>query len=96
MKKKICLFLRKPIKDKNFSIENFYYELFKNFNDKKIKIKFKICPLESKNFFNRIYLCFWAFFNQGSINHICGDINFISFFFFYFYLFIIILVCFFF
>ena len=72
--------MRKPVKDKNFSIENFYYELFKNFNNKKIKIKFKICPLESKNFFNRIYLCFWAFFNQGSINHICGDVNFISFF----------------
>lgn len=72
--------MRKPIKDKNFSIENFYYELFRNFSHKNFEIKFKICPLESKNLFNRFFLCVWAFFNQGSINHICGDVNFISIF----------------
>lgn len=78
MKKKICLFMRKSVQGKHFSIENFYFELFKNFKDKDYEIKFKICPLLSKGFLNRIYLCMWAFFNQGSINHICGDINFIS------------------
>ncbi len=72
--------MRKPIKDKNFSTENFYYELFRNFSHKNFEIKFKICPLESKNLFNRFVLCIWAFFNQGSINHICGDVNFISIF----------------
>ena len=41
---------------------------------------FKICPLTSKGILRRIYLCIWALFNQGTINHICGDINFISIF----------------
>ena len=72
--------MRKPITGRNFSTENFYYNLFKNFKHKKIEIKFKICPLVSKGILNRIYLCIWAFFNQGNINHICGDINFISLF----------------
>ena len=70
--------MRKPVKGKHFSTENFYTELFKDFKNKNYEIKFQICPLISKGFFNRIYLCVWAFFNQGSINHICGDINFIS------------------
>ncbi len=72
--------MRKPFKKTNFSVENFYYELFKNFKNNKFEIKFKICPLHSKNIFNRIILCIWAIFNQGDINHICGDINFISIF----------------
>ena len=72
--------MRKPFKGKHFSVENFYHELFKNFSNKNIEIKFKICPLKSNGFFKRIYLCIWAFFNQGHINHICGDINFISIF----------------
>lgn len=72
--------MRKPIKGKNFSTENFYFDLFKNLNNKKFEIEFKICPLTSSGIFNRVYLCFWAFFNQGNINHICGDINFISIF----------------
>ncbi len=72
--------MRKPIKGKHFSTENFYFNLFKNFNNKKFEIEFKICPLISSGIFNRVYLCFWAFFNQGNINHICGDINFISLF----------------
>ena len=72
--------MRKPIKDKHFSTENFYFDLFKNFNNKKFEIEFKICPLTSSGIFKRVYLCFWAFFNQGNINHICGDINFISIF----------------
>ena len=71
--------MRKPIKGKHFSLENFYYELFKKSNYKNIKIEFKICPLESRGILRRIYLCIWAFFNQGSINHISGDINFISY-----------------
>ncbi len=72
--------MRKPIAGIHFSIENFYYELFKGFRSKDIEITFKICPLTSKGILRRIYLCIWALFNQGTINHICGDINFISIF----------------
>lgn len=77
-KNTVCLFLRKPIYGKNYSVEKYYYELIKNHYDSKFILKLKICPVLSKGFFRRIYLIFWAYFNQGDINHVCGDINFIT------------------
>ena len=77
-KNTVCLFLRKPIYGKSYSVEKYYYELIKNHYYNKFILKLKICPVISKGFFRRIYLIFWAYFNQGDINHICGDINFIS------------------
>tara|TARA_B100001540_G_C15699408_1_gene593109 strand:+ start:50 stop:1078 length:1029 start_codon:yes stop_codon:yes gene_type:complete len=79
MKKKICFFLRKPFYGKNFSIENFYYEIFSH-NSNDFVYEFKVCPFESRGFLRRLFLSIWAIFNQGDINHICGDINFISIF----------------
>ena len=79
-KKKIHIFLRKPRYGTNFSIENWYLEMIKNFSNKGIEFKVKVCPLESKGILNRVFITFWAFFNQGDVNHITGDINFISFF----------------
>ena len=79
-KKKIHIFLRKPRYGTNFSIENWYLEMIKNFSNKDIEFKVKVCPLESKGILNRVFITFWAFFNQGDVNHITGDINFISFF----------------
>ena len=79
-KKKINLFLRKPVKNLHFSIENAYYELVKNFRHKNLEFNVKVAPFTSKGFFRRLLITIWAFFNQGDINHICGDINFISFF----------------
>ena len=75
MKKKIHLFFRKPSKKVHYSVENFYKEIFKDFKDENLEIKTKVCPLSSKGIFNRIYLIFWAFFNQGDINHVTGDIK---------------------
>ena len=74
MKKKVCLFLRKPIitgwsaGGKYFSIENFYYELFKNNKNKNFTFKFNVCPFESKGFFNRFFLSIWAIFNNTQQN----------------------------
>tara|TARA_B100001250_G_C19796828_1_gene789114 strand:- start:1564 stop:2571 length:1008 start_codon:yes stop_codon:yes gene_type:complete len=80
MKKKISIFLRKPIDGFHYSIEGYYRELFDFKKNSEYEYNLKICPLHSKGIFNRIILVIWAFFNQGDINHICGDINFISFF----------------
>jgi len=79
-KKQIHLFFRKPFFGLHFSLENFYLELIKNFQSEDMEFKVKVCPLESKGILNRILITIWAFFNQGDINHICGDVNFISFF----------------
>jgi len=80
MKYKISLFMRKPIKGRNFSLENIYFDLFKSFKHKNLLIEYKVSPFVSKGIFNRILICIWAYFNQGDLNHISGDINFISIF----------------
>ena len=81
MKKNIvCFFLRKSVYGQFYSIEKYFYELINNHYDRSFFFKLKICPVESKGLFNRIYLIFWAYFNQGDINHICGDIHFIALF----------------
>ena len=78
-KKTINLFFRKPVKGQHYSVENFYMELIKNFDNKKFQFKIKICPLQSRGLINRILNIIWAFFNQGDVNHITGDVNYISF-----------------
>ncbi len=81
MKKKITIsfFVRKPLKNFHYSIENFYNELL-NFKSNKFLIVKKQLPLESKGFTKRAIISLWSFFNQSNINHITGDINFVSIF----------------
>ena len=79
-KKTVSFFLRKPICGHSYSIEKYFRELIINHYDKRFIFKLKICPVLSVGFFRRLYLIFWAYFNQGDLNHICGDINFISMF----------------
>jgi glycosyltransferase involved in cell wall biosynthesis len=74
----ISFFLRKAVYGENYSLEKYFKELFINHNNKNFLFNLKICPVTSTNILNRIYLIFWAYFQQGDINHICGDINFIS------------------
>ena len=75
----VHIFLRKPYKFENHSIEKLFNTITKD-KDNNFKFKFLICPFYSSGFFKRIFNCFWALFNQGDINHISGDVNFISFF----------------
>jgi len=74
----VSFFLRKAVYGENYSLEKYFRELFVNHNNKNFVFNLKICPVTSTNILNRIYLIFWAYFQQGDINHICGDINFIS------------------
>jgi hypothetical protein len=82
MSKKISIniFFRKPIIGQHYSIENVYNEIITN-DHNIFYFKKKICPFESKGFFKRFFLIIWATFNQGDINHVTGDINFINLFF---------------
>ncbi|MAY90759.1 MAG: hypothetical protein CMN00_06220 [Rickettsiales bacterium] len=81
MKKKITIsfFVRKPLKNFHYSIENFYEELLK-LKSNKFLIEKKILPLESKGLIKRVLISLWSIFNQNYINHISGDINFVSIF----------------
>jgi glycosyltransferase involved in cell wall biosynthesis len=74
----ICFFLRKSNFGENFSLEKYLHELIKNHHNNKFIFKLKICPVLSKGFFRRLYLIFWAYFNQGDVNHVFGDINYLS------------------
>ena len=75
----VHIFLRNPYKFENHSIEKLFQTLKKDKNNN-FKFKFLICPFHSSGIFKRVFNCFWAFFNQGDINHISGDVNFISLF----------------
>ena len=75
----VHIFLRKPYRFENHSIEKIIKTVTKD-KDNNFRFKFLICPFHSSGFFKRIFNCFWAFFNQGDVNHISGDINFISLF----------------
>ena len=76
---RVHIFLRKPFKFENHSIEKLFKSIVKEKNDKFKFILLK-CPFHSKGFFKRFFNCIWAFFNQGDINHVSGDVNFISLF----------------
>ena len=77
----IHFFFRKPRSLGNFSIERTFESFIPFINKKHFKINKIVCPVVSKGFVNRIFIILWAFFKQGDINHVTGDINFISFFF---------------
>jgi len=77
----IHFFFRKPRSVGNFSIERTFNSFIPFINKKHFKIKKIICPVVSKGIINRIFIIIWAFFKQGDINHVTGDINFISLFF---------------
>jgi glycosyltransferase involved in cell wall biosynthesis len=78
--KRIHIFMRKSRKYGNNSIERMFGALVPYFKDNNLDIIIKRCPVESKGLIKRVFLVIWASLNQGDINHISGDINFISIF----------------
>ena len=76
--KEINIFIRKKSTNYHHSVERFADSLTNISNIKNFRINIKKCPVTSKGFFRRLFLVFWSFFNQGDVNHILGDINFIS------------------
>ena len=78
--KKIHIFIRKKANNHQHSVERFAEVLKKNHKDKNLNIEIVKWPVISKGLFRRLYLICWAYFNQGDVNHILGDINYISIF----------------
>ena len=76
----INFFFRKPRSNGNYSIERSFSSFIFFLRKKKFKVNICISPLESNGIFNRLLMILWAYFKQGDINHISGDINFINFF----------------
>ena len=76
--KEVRIFVRKKTESFQHSVERFSNILKSANKETTFKIKIIECPVSSKGFLNRVYLILWSFFNQGDVNHILGDINFIS------------------
>jgi len=76
---KVSLFVRKPFKVGNFSVEIYTQIIYENI-DNIFDIKIKQLPFRSKGILPRIINCLYALFNQSEINHILGDIHYIAIF----------------
>ena len=74
----INIFIRKKSSLHQNSVERYAEILKYGLNKKDFRVNIVECPLVSEGLFKRIYLIFWAYFHQGDVNHILGDINFIS------------------
>ncbi|HRI33003.1 MAG TPA: glycosyltransferase family 1 protein [Saprospiraceae bacterium] len=74
---KVVYFHRKPWPGRNFSIESQFNYLRMNLPPD-IRPKVKVMRYFSKGILPRIFILFEAAFNQGDVNHITGDINFIA------------------
>ena len=77
MKKIITYYFRKPTDSP--SIERMFKDIIQVV-DKKYKVKFYINRFSSKGIFNRIYDMISAPFYQSDINHITGDVHYLSYF----------------
>ncbi len=74
----VNIFIRKKTSSYHHSVERIAENLKITNINKNLKINILVCPVASKGFLRRIFLIFWSYFNQGDVNHILGDINFIS------------------
>lgn len=75
-KVKVTFFQRKRVAG-HFSIEFIFEDIKERLSDK-ISIKTHISPFISSGFFKRLYNLAVAKFHQGQINHITGDIHYIT------------------
>lgn len=75
----VVYFHRKPRPDYNFSVENLFQQireaLPKSLTWRVVEMKYF-----SQGFFPRLFISIQAAFNQGDVNHITGDVNFIAIF----------------
>jgi len=76
--KRINIFLKKKNSVHHHSIERFAEIISSRIKIDNVNIKIINCPISSNCIFKRIFLILWGFFRQGDVNHILGDVNFIS------------------
>lgn len=77
---RVSLFLRKPRAGENYSIERLFDAIVEALPKDRYEVRRLVCPFESKGVFRRLLIVFWAALNQGDINHVTGDVNFLGIF----------------
>jgi glycosyltransferase involved in cell wall biosynthesis len=73
----ITYFLRKRRKGANYSIEQIFNDLAERFSAN-YQVSQRILPHVSSGFFKRVANVISAAMNQGAINHVTGDINYVA------------------
>lgn len=76
---KVVFFQRKPRPLKNFSVEMLFDQV-RSYLPSDIEYKIHIAKHYSNGFFNRLFISIDAMFNQSDVNHVTGDIGFITIF----------------
>jgi glycosyltransferase involved in cell wall biosynthesis len=76
---KVVFFQRKPRPNKNFSLEILFDQIRAHL-PKDIESITEIAKYYSEGFFKRLYITIDAVFKQGDVNHVTGDITFVTYF----------------
>jgi glycosyltransferase involved in cell wall biosynthesis len=76
---KVVFFQRKPRPNKNFSLE-ILFEQIRAHLPESIKPVKEIAHYYSEGFFKRLYISLEFIFKQGDVNHVTGDITFVTYF----------------
>jgi glycosyltransferase involved in cell wall biosynthesis len=73
----ITYFLRKRRKGANYSVEQIFNDLAKRFSSN-YQVTQRILPYVSSGLFKRVANVISAGMNQGAVNHVTGDINYVA------------------
>ena len=73
----ITFYQRKP-QEANYSIERLFDDVRKSFPSE-VQCKVAISRFPSRGFFRRLYNIVEAVFRQGDVNHITGDVHFLTY-----------------
>lgn len=76
---KLSIFLRKPRPTGNFSLELVVRGILQNLGPE-FEARVAVCRFLSNGFFRRAYNMVEAAFRQGDVNHVTGDVHYITFF----------------
>jgi glycosyltransferase involved in cell wall biosynthesis len=74
----VVFYHRKPRAAGNYSIEAYFEDVRKNLPSE-VKWRVAVSKYENNGFFRRIYNIFEAAFRQGDVNHITGEVHYLTF-----------------
>ena len=77
---KLHFFFRKQRPGANYSIERLFSAIIGSLPGDLFEIRCLTCPFYSNGVLRRLLLLLWASFQQGDINHITGDVDYIGLF----------------
>jgi glycosyltransferase involved in cell wall biosynthesis len=74
----VSLFMRKPVRGEHFSIERLFDAIVVAMPPHRVRFKVHVCPYESKGLLRRALLVLWAAAHQADVNHVTGDVTFLT------------------